>query len=71
MFVTSSTKHASEARSRLLDDERGAVEEDEDHCQLNSFMKRAIKKRKKFGVELQENDWRELFRRNHHPIPID
>ena len=26
---------------------------------------------KKFGVELHEQDWRELFKRNNRPIPKD
>lgn len=33
--------------------------------------KRIEKAAKKFGVELHEKDWRELFKRNGHPIPKD
>ena len=33
--------------------------------------KRIQKAAKKFGVELQEKDWRELFTRNDRPIPKD
>jgi cell division protein FtsX len=33
--------------------------------------KRIQKAAKKFGVELQEQDWRELFKRNGRSIPSD
>lgn len=33
--------------------------------------KRIQEAAKKFGVDLQEQDWRELFKRNDHPIPND
>ncbi len=32
---------------------------------------RIKKAAKKFGVDMEESDWRELFRRNGHPIPKD
>ena len=33
--------------------------------------KRIQQAAKKFGVELQEQDWREIFKRNGHPLPRD
>ena len=33
--------------------------------------KRIQQAAKKFGVELQEQDWRELFKRSGHPLPKD
>jgi len=33
--------------------------------------KRIQQAAKKFGVELQEQDWREIFKRNGRPLPQD
>ena len=39
--------------------------------QRDEAWKRIQRAAKQFGIELHEHDWRELFTRNHRPLPRD
>ena len=56
-------RHVQEAVARF-DQVKGVTNEERDEA-----WKRIQKAAKKFGVELQEQDWRELFKRNGRPLP--
>lgn len=45
--------------------------EDVSNKERDEAWKRIEHAAKKFGVELHEKDWRELFKRNNRPIPKD
>ncbi len=56
-------RHVQEAVARF-DQVKGVTNKDRDEA-----WKRIQQAAKKFGVELQEKDWRELFTRNGRPVP--
>jgi cell division protein FtsX len=56
-------RHVQEAVARF-DQVKGVTNEERDEA-----WKRIQQAAKKFGVELQEKDWRELFTRNGRPVP--
>lgn len=58
-------RHVQDAIARF-DQVKNVTNEERDEA-----WKRIKKAAKKFGVQLQENDWRELFKRNDRPIPKD
>ncbi len=58
-------RHVQEAVARF-DQVKDVTNKERDEA-----WKRIQKAAKKFGVELQEKDWRELFTRNGRPIPKD
>lgn len=56
-------RHVQEAIARF-DQVKDVTNQERDEA-----WKRIQKAAKKFGVQLQERDWRELFTRNDRPIP--
>ena len=56
-------RHVQEAVARF-DQVKGVTNKERDEA-----WKRIQLAAKKFGVELQEKDWRELFTRNGRPVP--
>ncbi len=58
-------RHVQEAVARF-DQVKDVTNKERDEA-----WKRIQKAAKKFGVELQEKDWRELFTRNSRPVPKD
>jgi cell division protein FtsX len=58
-------RHVKEALARF-DQVKGVTNKERDEA-----WKRIQQAAKKFNVELQEQDWRELFTRNGRPIPKD
>jgi hypothetical protein len=56
-------RHVQEAVARF-DQVKGVTNKERDEA-----WKRIQKAAKKFGVELQEQDWRQLFKRNGRPLP--
>ncbi len=58
-------RHVQEAVARF-DQVKGVTNKERDEA-----WKRIQKAAKKFDVELQEQDWRELFKRNGRPLPKD
>ncbi|HZU69326.1 MAG TPA: DUF6582 domain-containing protein [Ktedonobacteraceae bacterium] len=58
-------RHVQEAVARF-DQVKGVTNKERDEA-----WKRIQKAAKKFNVELQEQDWRELFKRNGRPVPKD
>ena len=58
-------RHVQEAIARF-DQVKDVTNKERDEA-----WKRIQKAAKKFGVHLQEDDWRELFTRNNRPIPKD
>ena len=58
-------RHVQEAVARF-DQVKDVTNKERDEA-----WKRIQKAAKKFGVELQEKDWRELFIRNGRPLPKD
>ena len=58
-------RHVQEAVARF-DQVKDVTNKERDEA-----WKRIQKAAKKFGVELQEKDWRELFTRNGRPLPKD
>src|SRR5205809_1780160 len=58
-------RHVQEAIARF-DQVKDVTNKERDEA-----WKRIQKAAKKFGVQLQEKDWRELFTRNDRPIPKD
>ena len=56
-------RHVQEAVARF-DQVKGVTNKERDEA-----WKRIQKAAKKFDVELQEQDWRELFKRNGRPLP--
>ncbi len=56
-------RHVQEAVARF-DQVQGVTNKERDEA-----WKRIQQAAKKFGVELQEKDWRELFTRNGRPVP--
>jgi hypothetical protein len=58
-------RHVQDAIARF-DQVKNVTNEERDEA-----WKRIQKAAKKFGVQMQENDWRELFKRNDRPIPKD
>lgn len=56
-------RHVQEAIARF-DQVKGVTNKERDEA-----WKRIQKAAKKFDVELQEQDWRELFKRNGRPLP--
>jgi cell division protein FtsX len=61
----SDARHVQEAIARF-DQVQGVTNKERDEA-----WKRIQKAAKKFGINLQEEDWRELFKRNGRPIPKD
>jgi Family of unknown function (DUF6582) len=59
----SDARHVQEAVARF-DQVQDVTNEERDEA-----WKRIQKAAKKFGVDLQENDWRELFKRNGRAVP--
>lgn len=57
--------HVRDAVARF-DQVKGVTNKERDEA-----WKRIQAAAKKFGVELHEQDWRELFKRNNRPIPRD
>ncbi len=58
-------RHVQDAIARF-DQVKNVTNEERDEA-----WKRIQKAAKKFGVQLRESDWRELFKRNDRPIPKD
>ena len=58
-------RHVQEAVARF-DQVKGVTNKERDEA-----WKRIQQAARKFGVELQEKDWRELFTRNGRPVPND
>ena len=58
-------RHVQEAIARF-DQVKNVTNEERDEA-----WKRIQKAAKKFDIQLQENDWRELFKRNDRPLPKD
>jgi len=61
----SDARHVQEAVARF-DQVKDVTNKERDEA-----WKRIQKAAKKFGVELQEKDWRELFTSNGRPLPKD
>ena len=61
----SDARHVQEAIARF-DQVQGVTIKERDEA-----WKRIQKAAKKFRINLQEEDWRELFKRNGRPIPKD
>ncbi|HZS76088.1 MAG TPA: DUF6582 domain-containing protein [Ktedonobacteraceae bacterium] len=61
----SDARHVQEAIARF-DQVQGVTNKERDEA-----WKRIQKAAKKFRINLQEEDWRELFKRNGRPIPKD
>jgi len=61
----SDARHVQEAVARF-DQVQDVTNKERDEA-----WKRIQKAAKKFGVNLQEEDWRDLFKRNGRPIPKD
>ena len=61
----SDARHVQEAVARF-DQVKDVTNKERDEA-----WKHIQKAAKKFGVELQEKDWRELFTRNGRPLPED
>ena len=57
--------HVRDALARF-DQVEGVTNEERDEA-----WKRIQSAAKKFGIEVHEHDWRELFTRNNRPIPQD
>ena len=58
-------RHVQEAVARF-DQVKDVTNKERDEA-----WKRIQQAAKKFGVELQEKDWRELYKRNRRPLPKD
>ena len=58
-------RHVQEAIARF-DQVKGVTNKERDEA-----WKRIVRAAHKFGVELQEQDWRDLFKRNGRAVPED